>query len=319
PYNSSVSSTINADAEYYGGPYDVYVSGLSSGGVPTASTLSAEQAFYVQPYVYTSNEVMTDLQQTSRLALWNVTIQAGSAPVTLSDDYFLGNDTVSGSAVTISSSTVNGTLDIENGATTLSGVTGGDVVATNALVVFQHSSLSSLVFGTASTGSVDPASSFQSVTPALPDVTISSPAGNASYTGTVDAQVVVQGTGITSVSFSLDGKLLPSIQGNASSSQPLSYPLNTTSLPDGTHTLVVTAVQSDLMSTTASVSVETHNQFDAVTSYLSESLSSADSRVASMQTTLNGMADLVYLALVVALVAIALAAYSVRGKSPWKY
>ena len=324
PYNSSVSSTINANAEAYGGPYDVYVSGLSSGGVPTASTLSAQQAFYVQPYVYTSNEVMTDPQQTSRLALWNVTVQAGSAPLTLSDDYFLGEDAVSGSAVTISSSTVNGTLHIENGSTTLSGVTGGSVVATNALVVLQHSALSSLVFGTASTGSVDPASSFRSVTPALPVVTISSPAGNASYAGTINAQVGVQGTGITAVNFFLDGRRLPSFQGNVSSSEPLSYPLNTTSMPDGTHTLVVTAVQSDLMSTNASVSFVTHNQLDAVTSdlasanetigSLSASLGAADSRVASMQNTVNGMADLVYLALVVAVVAIALAAYSLRGR-----
>jgi len=330
PYNSSLVSSINANAEYYGGPYDVYVSGLSAAGVPTASTLSAQQAFYVQPYVYTSNRVMTDPQQTSRLALWNVTVQAGSAPLTLADDYFVGSDTVSGADVTIASSTVNGTLNLENGQTTLSGVTGGNIVATNAFVVLQHSALSSLVFGTAATGSIDPASSFQSITPALPTIAISSPTANASYAGAIDAQVAVKGTGITAVTFVLDGKRLPSIQGNASSGQPLSYPLNTTSMPDGTHNLTVTAVQSDLMATTASVSFVTHNQLDAVTgdlatanktiSSLSASLSTADSNVASMQKTVNGLTDLVYLALVVAVVGIVLAAYSARsGKAPWKY
>ena len=330
PSDSASVSSINPNAEYYGGPYDVYVSGLSAAGVPTASTLSAQQAFYVQPYVYTSNQVMTDPQQTSRLALWNVTVEAGSTPLVLADDYFLGNDTVSGSDVTIASSTVNGTLDLENGRTTLSGVTGGNVVATNAFVVLQHTALSSLVFGTASTGSIDAASSSLSITPALPVVTISSPTANASYTGTVDAQVAVKGSGIAVVTFFLDGRRLPSIQGNVSAGQPLSYPLNTTSMPDGTHTLTVTAVQSDLMATTASVSFVTHNQLDAVTgdlasanktiSSLSSSLSSADSNVASMQKTVNGMADLLYLALFIAVVAIALAAYSVRsGKAPWKY
>ena len=330
PYNSSVASTTNANAEYYGGQYDVYVSGLSAAGVPTASTLSAEQAFYVQPYVYTSNKVMADPQQTSRLALWNVTVQAGSAPLTLSDDYFIGDDTVSGSQVTIASSTVTGTLNLENGQMTLSGMTGGNIVATNALVILQHSALSSLAFGTDATGSVDPASSFQSITPALPVVTISSPTANSSYTGTIDAQVAVKGTGIAVVTFFLDGKRLPSVQGNVSSGQPLSYPLNTTSMPDGTHTLTVTAVQSDLMAATASVSFVTHNQLDVVTgdlatanrtiSSLSSSLSTADSNVASMQKTVNGLTDLVYLALVVAVVGIVLAAYSVRsGKAPWKY
>ena len=283
PYNSSVASTTNANAEYYGGPYDVYVSGLSAAGVPTASTLSAQQAFYVQPYVYTSNKVMTDPQQTSRLALWNVTVQAGSAPLTLSDDYFIGNDTVSGSQVTIASSTVTGTLNLENGQTTLSGVTGGNVVATNALVVLQHSALSSLVFGTAATGSVDPASSFQSITPALPVVTISSPTANSSYTGAIDAQVAVKGTGITVVTFFLDGKRLPSVQGNVSSGQPLSYPLNTTSMPDGTHTLTVTAVQSDLMAATASVSFVTHNQLDAVTG----DLATANKTISSLSSSLE--------------------------------
>ena len=111
PYNSSLVSSINANAEYYGGPYDVYVSGLSADGVPTTSTLSAQQGFYVQPYVYTSNSVMTDPQQTSRLALSNVTINAGSSPLTLADDYFVGNNTVTGSDVTIS--LVHGERDLE--------------------------------------------------------------------------------------------------------------------------------------------------------------------------------------------------------------
>ncbi|HEV2389955.1 MAG TPA: Ig-like domain-containing protein, partial [Nitrososphaerales archaeon] len=330
PYNSSSVSSINADAQYYGGPYDIYVSGLSAAGVPTASTLSAQQAFYVQPYIYTSDKVMANPQQTSGLALWNVSVQGGSSPLTLSDDYFVGNDTVSGSDVTIASSTVNGTLNLENGSTTLSGVTGGNIVATNDFVDLQHSDLSSLVFGTSATGSIDPASSFRSITPALLSVTISSPTANASYVGVIDAQVAVAGTGIKTVTFFLDDKQLPSIQGAVSAGQPLSYPLNTTALPDGTHTLAVTAVQSDLMTTTTTVSFVTHNQLEGLTSELtaanktisslSASLSTADSSVSSMQKTVNSMADLVYLALGVAVVGILLVAYSLRNsKAPWKY
>ena len=316
PDNSSLVASTAPNADYYGGPYEVYVSGLSAAGVPTASTLSAQQAFYVQPYVYTSNTTLTDPQQTSRLALWNVSVKAGSAPLTLSNDYFIGNDTVSGSEVTIASSTVNGTLTLENGQTILNGVTGGAVVATNAFVLLQHSALASLVFGTGATGSIDPASSSLSITPTPPVLTISSPTANASYTGTIQAQVSVGGAGIANVTLLLDGTRVPSPSGNASASQAFSYPLDTTSLPDGTHTLTVKAVQSDLLATTASVSFATHNQLAAA----SKSLSAANSSIASMQGTVSGLTDLVYLALIAAVVGIAIAAYAVRsGKAAWKY
>jgi subtilase family serine protease len=328
PYNSSLVSSTNANAEYYGGPYDVFVSGLSADGVPTAATVSAQQGFYVQPYVYTSNSVMTDPQQTSRLALSNVTINAGSATIALTDDYFLGNNTVTGSDVSIASSTVSGTLNLENGTTTLSGVTGGNVVATNTHVILQHSALSSLNLGAGATASIDSASSYQSITPALPVVTISSPSPNASYTGAIDAQVAAKGNGITAVTFFLDGRRLPSLL-SGPPGQQLSYPLNTTSMPDGTHTLTVTAVQSDLMTTTASVSFVTHNQLAAVTNDLAtanKTISSLGGNIATLQSDLNSanhtISDLTYLvifAVAIGLVGIILAAYAVRGKAPWKY
>jgi len=338
PNDSSLVSSTNANAEYYGGPYDVYVSGLSAAGVPTAALLSAQQSFYVQPYVYTSNIVMTDLQQTSRLALSNVTINSGFAPLTLTNDYFVGKDVVTGYDVTISSSTVSGTLSIEDGQTTLNGVNGGDVVVTNAYVVLEHSALSSLELGTGATASIDPASSYQSITPALPVVAISSPAANASYAGAIDAQVVVKGVGITALTFSLDGTRLPPLPLNSTTlGQQLSYPLNTTSMPDGTHILTVTAVQSDLLTATASVSFATHNQLAAVANDLATAnktigalggnLTIADGNIATLQSDLNSanhtISDLTYLALLavaVAIVGIILAAYSMRGGSaPWKY
>ena len=64
---------------------------------PPSAVLSAQQDFFVQPYVYSANAVMTTFPQTSRMALSNVTINAGSTPLTLSDDYFVGNNTMSGS------------------------------------------------------------------------------------------------------------------------------------------------------------------------------------------------------------------------------
>ena len=323
PNSSTLVSSTNPNSEYYGGPYDIYVSGISNGLIPTTSVQSAQQSFYVQPYVYTANSVMKDPQQVSRLALSNVTIDAGSSPLTLSDDYFVGHDTVTGSAVTIASSIVNGTLTLKNGETTLDGVTGGDVVATNAKVVLQHTALSSLELGTGATASVDSASSYQAITPTLPVLTISSPEANSSYTGTVDAQVMIVGSGVTSLSFVLDGEQLPSLTGGASPGQQVSYPINTTSMPDGTHTLTVVAVQSDLLSTTASVSFVTHNQLTTVANNLAtadKTIGSLNGSLAKANSTISSLTYAAFLAIAFAVVGVALAAYSLRqAKAHWRY
>jgi subtilase family serine protease len=348
PYNSSLVSSVNANAEYYGGPYDVYVSGISADGMPTNSSLSAQHDFFVQPYVYTANRVMTNLQQTSRLALSNVTIDAGSSPLLLSDDYFVGSNTVTGSAVTITSSVVTGTLSLGGGQTTLDGVVGGDVSAANTKVVVQHSSLSSLHLGAGATASIDQSSTYQTISPALPILTFSSPVANTSYTGTVNAQLAIKGSGVASLTFMLDGRQLPSLLNGASPGPQVSYPIDTTSIPDGTHTVTVVAVQSDLLTSSASVSFVTHNQLQAVTndlaaaeetiSSLNASLNSANAslnatngNIASLQGDLNSsnhtignLTDLVYLALAIAAVAVVLAAYAIRGElapteTPLKY
>jgi subtilase family serine protease len=327
PYDSSLVSSIDANSEYYGGPYDVYVSGISAGGVPTSSVLSAQQGFYVQPYVYTTSTVMSSPQQTSRLALSNVTINAGSSPLTLSGDYFIGKNTVTGSNVTIASSMVNGTLNLENGQATLNGVTGGDVVATNAKIILQHSALSSLKLETGATASIDAASSAKSITPSLPVLTILSPVANASYTGTVDAQVAVNGSEVATLSFFLDGKPLPSLMG-APTSQ-VSYPLNTAAMPDGTHNFTVVAVQSDLLASSASVSFNTHDQLasdlaaaNRTIGSLNGSLGAARGDIATLESNLDSanhnisyLTGLVYVAVAVALVGVVLAVFAFFARS----
>ena len=331
PYDSSLVSSINANAEYYGGPYDVFVSGISADGVPTNSSLSAQQAFYVQPYVYKANAVMTGTQQTSRLALSKVTIDAGSSPLSLSDDYFVGDNTVTGSNVTIASSTISGTLEVDGGRLTLSGVTGGDIVVTNATVILQHSAVTSLTLGSDAKASIDPASSSMTITPGLPVLSVSLPSANGAYAGSIDARVSVRGE-VATLTFFLDGMELPPLQGGALApgQQLLAYPLNTTSMADGTHTFTVVAGQSDLLNSTASVSFSTDNHLVTVTNSLataSRSLETASSSIATLQNSLNSdnrmINDLTYLAyaaMIVAGIAIILGAYALRGgKAAWKY
>ena len=337
PYNSNLVASTNGNAEYYGGPYDVYVSGISADGVPTASDLTAQQSFFVQPYVYTTNTVMDQFPQTERLALQNVTLNAGSSPLVLYDDYFIGNNTVSGTDVTISSSTIDGTLNIDGGRTTLNGVTGGSVVATASDVVLQHTVLSSLDLRTSSTASVDSASSEEALTPALPSVLISSPIANESYAGMLNATVGIKGSDVATLNFYLDGKLLPSPQNGLPPGSQASYLLNTTTMPDGTHTLTVEAVQFDRLTSSSSVSFVTDNQLrglngDLTTasqtiSSLNGNLETANGNIATLQGNLNTanrtITDLSYVAyLAVALAAIGLivAAYALKGgRAAWKY
>jgi len=333
PADSSLVASINGNAEYYGGPYDVYVSGISADGVPTNSSLSAQQAFFVEPYVLSSNTVVTDPPLTTRVAFANDTINGGTSALTLTGDYFLGTDTITGTDVTVASSIVNGTLDINGGLTTLVGVTGGAVTASNSKVILQHSDLVSLNLSQGGTASIDSASTYGSITPALPSLTILSPVANASYAGSLQATVVLTGTSITGLSFLLDGKQLPA-QGSGTSTGRVLYSLNTTSIPDGTHTLTVVATQSDLLTTSASVSFSTDNQLEAglqsanrTIGSLNSSLATANVSISTLQNNLNSanhtisdLTELAYLAVAVALLGIVLAAFALRGEAaPWKY
>jgi subtilase family serine protease len=329
PYNSS-SAVTNSNADYYGGPYDVYVSGLSAGGVPTNAELSAQQAFFVQPYVWTADTVIDNPGQTSRLALSNVTISAGPAPLTLTDDYFIGNNTVTGSNVTIATSSVSGTLNLGGGRTALSGVTGGNIIVTGASLVVERSDLASLSLRNGATASIDASSNSLSISPSLPVVTISAPSANESYTGKLDAQVTVSGQGVSQLIFSLDGRVLSSLAGQNVTGGTFSYPIDTTAIPDGTHQLLVTAVQSDHLSSASSVSFVTDNQLATATNSLraanhtidslSGNLKTANDNITGLQSTVNNLTYLLYIVAAVAIVGVAIAIYSVRaGKKPWKY
>ncbi len=328
PYNSSLLSSINGNSSYYGGPYDIYVSGISADGVPTTSALSAQQDFFVQPYVYVANEVMTNVQQTSDLALSNVTIDAGPSPSAFTNDRFFGTDTIQGSNVTVSSSVIAGTLNLEGGQTTLDGVRGGDIVLTAGHLTVLRSDISSLQVAPGATVSLDNFSALRNVSPPAPVVTMSSPVSNQTYTGNVQIRVQVDGASVSNLSIALDGKPLPPPTDSPASGS-ISYDLNTTSIPDGTHSLSVFATQSDGLSSSASVSFVTQNQLAAANAKLNsanESLSSASANISSLQSqvatdkrSINDVTNAAYIALGVALVALALTVYVLRRGAPWKY
>ncbi|MDA4118418.1 MAG: protease pro-enzyme activation domain-containing protein [Thaumarchaeota archaeon] len=337
PYNSSLVSSIDGNSGYYGGPYDVYVSGVSADGIPTTSVLSAQRDFFVQPYVYTADKTMSNMQQTSQLALTNVTINAGSSStLAFTDDQFVGANSIQGGSVTISSSVINGTLKLRGSQTTLDGVNGGNIVLGAGHLNLLHSDISSLQVADGATVSVDGASVFQSVSPPIPVLSLSSPVANQSYVGSAPIQALVAGTGISNLTFTLDGKSISPPQG-VGTSGAISFTLDTTSVPDGTHTLSMVATQGDGLSSSANVSFITQNQLAMANANLkatndslkatNDTLNAANANIATLQTqvtsanrSINDLTNAVYLALVVALVGCVMAAYLVRkSRAQWKF
>ena len=55
------------------GPWEVYVTGISSDGVPTSAELGAEQPFVIQPYQYLTGAV-SSVGTGSGIAFWGATI-----------------------------------------------------------------------------------------------------------------------------------------------------------------------------------------------------------------------------------------------------
>jgi hypothetical protein len=147
--------------------------------------------------------------------------------------------------------------------------------------------------------------------------------------------VAIKGSGVSSLSFLLDGKALPAI--GAPPGQQVTYPLDTTTMPDGTHTLTVVATQSDLLGSTSSVMFVTHNQLDSVTNHLAaanntihalnSTLNTANNNIASLQShlatanqSISTLSYLVYITVAVAAIGVILGVYAIRGgKAPWKY
>jgi subtilase family serine protease len=283
PYDAASLNGVNDNSFYYAGPYEAYITGLSFDGTPTTSQLSAQQSFFVDPYVYTANQNLSSVQQTFGLALSNT---MDNSSVQLSGDVFLDNNTVKGGSVTISSSSIVGTLVAVNTDLTLVGVYGGNIVAENSVITLVQSDISSLSLASSQVSLNS--STVKQLSPALPSIQVQSPASGQNYEGTLGISVTVGGQQLSSVSFYLDGSLLNSF--SSGSSSPYAYQLNTTSIPDGEHTLKVVAEQADGMSATAYAYFSTDNHLAAANSTiasLNQQLGTANSNIGSLNQQLG--------------------------------
>jgi subtilase family serine protease len=287
PASAGNIAPINANAFFYSGPYDAYVTGLSADGVPTTTALAAQSPFFIQPFTYVNGGTVSSLAQSSQLAFSGATITASG---TLSGDLFLGTNTISGGTVTITGSQIEGNLVVNNANVTLVGVSGGNVTATGSTLTLKDSSVGSLSLTGSTVSLVD--SSFQTVSPALP--TISVTGLSQPISGQADLNVTVTGQQLTSSSLAawVDGVNVPLTTTTTSAGLTAAVPINAASLNDGVHSLIVKATQADGLSSSFSGSFSTNAQSTALNSQLQQANANINSLSSQLKQANGATANL---------------------------
>jgi subtilase family serine protease len=266
PYSSGVLSPVNDNSFYYAGPYEAYVTGLSYDGSPTTTALSAQQAFFIQPYVYLSNQQILTFQQSWGLALSGVNV-TGSA--NLANDVFVGSNWFMSGTTVISDSVVNGTIFANGTSLTLEGVHGGNIVASNSSINLVNTEIDSITLVNSYVSLTS--SSYQSISPSPPAIQISSPANGGSYTGDVGGSVTVSGNSISSVAVYLNYQPIQTFSNNGT----LSFTIHSANYTDGGYSLLIVATQTDGISSSANSTVYFQNQLN--------------SEISSLQNQINGL------------------------------
>ncbi|HUI23075.1 MAG TPA: protease pro-enzyme activation domain-containing protein [Nitrososphaerales archaeon] len=241
----------------YSGPYDVYVTGVSADGVPTSAAIGAQQAFYIQPYVYYAGA--SPLPTGPQVAFDGSQLPAAG---TLTGDLFIGSNRVTGGNITISDSQIQGSITVANSTVTLVGVTGGNINATGSRLVLKDSTIGALRLVGSNVSLVD--SSYSSVDPALPSVSISGLSNTIHGVGAYNVTISGEDLASSYLAAWIDGSKVglnpPVAAGPANSTQSnvtAKGTIDATSLDDGVHTLTVTVTQADGLSSTLSAQFST--------------------------------------------------------------
>jgi hypothetical protein len=278
----------------YSGPYDVYVTGLSADGVPTATTIGAEQPFYIQPYVYYAGS--TAVPSGPQIAFDGSQLPPTG---TLTGDLFIGPDSVSDGNITITDSQILGNVTVANSTVTLVGVTGGDFNATGSRLTLKDSTVGALRLANSTVTLVD--SSYSSVDPALPSISMSGLSGTLH--GSARYNITIAGADLAPsyLTVSIDGATInlnaPSPANSTEPNITVNGTMDATSLGDGVHTLTVTVAQADGLSSTLSTQFTT------------------DAHQVALQGQTTVLYDFAYLLVVLVLVAIVIGAVALhRGR-----
>ncbi len=283
PYNAGALSPVNDNSFVYSGPYEAYVTGISYDGVPTTTLLSAQKSFIIQPYVYVSNQVVTSFQQNWGLALTEVNI-TGSA--SLSQDLFLGSNSVQSTSIVISDSIINGTLSINNSNLTLQTVHGGNIVASNSSITLVNTDLTAVTLVSSSISTTS--SSYQTINPAPPTIQIVAPQSGISLKGDLNVTITVSGNNIKTVTAYFNDQTIQTSSNNGT----LSFIIPTANYPDGTYTIKAVAAQTDGINSSTNSTIFLQNQSSSTESTvnsISSTQSTIQNQLNSQGTNLNSL------------------------------
>ncbi|MEM3197258.1 MAG: protease pro-enzyme activation domain-containing protein [Conexivisphaerales archaeon] len=254
PFQYNISTgTVEVGNQGYSGPYDIFVSGISADGVPTSAVLAAQQPFYVNPILLIQGKSVINPEQTSQVAFMNDNITSAQ----LANDVLLGSNTITGNT-SISYSTVNGTLYIKGSNAVIRSTSGNSIVAFDSNITLIDSGFKSVTLTGSHIALIS--SEITSISPALPTISIISPSSTVSYSSTIPFNVSVMGSDISSVNIYVDGTLVKSYP----SGGMMGFSLSASSYPDGIHTVIVKAFQSDGLQSQASESFSTDYQLASV-------------------------------------------------------
>lgn len=273
PYNAGALSPVNDNSFVYSGPYETYVTGISYDGVPTTTMLSAQKSFMIQPYVYVSNQVITSFQQNWGLALSEDNI-TGSASLT--QDLFLGSNTIQSANTVISDSTINGTLNINNSNLTLQTVYGGTLIASNSSINLVNTDLTSITLVNSSISMIS--SSYQTINPASPTIQILAPQSGTSLIGNLNVTISILGNNINTVTTYLNDQTIQTSNNNGT----LSFIIPTANYPDGTYTLKAVATQTDGITSNANSTIFLQNQSSSTQSAIQNQLNNQGTNLNSL-------------------------------------
>jgi len=282
------------------------VTGISWDGVPTTGNLSAQNPFFIQPYVYSQGQTLSSLSMSSGLVLSGDTITASGS---LTNDIFTGSNTIQGGTVTITGSQITGTLNVNSAKLTLVDVSGGNIVASGSSVTLLQSGIGNLTL-TSSTVNIED-SSYQSISPSVLTLQANG-VPTQPISGTANITITATGQDCNSLAISVDGNKVGSYSGAV-----IKLIVNASALADGVHSLQATATQTDGLSSSATWYFSTNAHLVAQDNALNSAqstLQSTNSTLSNTQKNLTTTTDILYVALVIAVIALVVAAVALVRK-----
>ncbi len=222
---------------------------------------------------------------------------------------------------------VFGNLTITDATVELLGSSADSIVAVDSTILLADgTSVGSMALAGSTVQVVD--SSYESVSPALPTISVSGLSrplsGVSNFTITVTGQQL-SGSSLTAT---VDGESIPLFVSPSYGGLTATGTINASALADGVHILSVTAPQTDGLNSSYTAYFSTDAQVSAVQSQLSSEINLLNSTIQALQGTVNslnsklssttsnvgGVTDLAYVLAVVAIVALIAAAYATRRR-----